>query len=1142
MVIERQLAKRGRRPARASGARSSSSGSGPWKREAKDTIQSPTEAPRLLPRLEPRAVHDGPGPSRAVRHAFVTLYRDGLIYRGRYVVNWCPRCGTAVSDLEVVDRKTRGHALQDPLRRGRRPWGAVVATTRPETMLGDTALAIHPEDPRTANLRGKTAVLPIVGRELPVVEDAILVDREFGTGIVKVTPAHDANDFASGQRHGLPAVVVIGPDGKMTSEAGEYAGLDRFEARKRIVERLEEEGRLVARSRTRSTLGTLPALRHGDRALPLDAVVRQGRSAGRAGDRGGRGAGTCALRRRPGPRPTSSGCATSTTGASRASSGGVTASRPSPATTAMSPCRTRTRPPAPVCGLRQLEQDPDVLDTWFSSQLWPFSVFGWPDETTDLAEFYPTDVLVTGYDILFFWVARMIMAGLHFTGKAPFHTVHLHGLVRVGGEKMSKTKGNVIDPLEAIERVRRGRGAVHAGLRGRGRTDRFGRARADGGLSQFRDEALERGALHARAARGQDAPENLRPAAPCRCRTAGSCRALPRRPRRSTGNSRPSASTRRRRRSTASSGTSSATGISRWSSRCSTAGRPRNRPPNRPPAERKRSRAARAVLHRCLAGSLALLHPFMPFLTEEIWEKLTGRPGTLIVAPVSGGRPGVGGSPKPRPPSSALRAVVTRVRNFRSERGASPTEPVALSIDRGLARQGADPGAPRARPAPDAPGAPLGAASSAPPAPGVPRTSSPGLSLGLGLARPARRGRGRPHREGARGRRRGDRRDPARSSATLPSSRRRPPPSSRRSGGGWRAPGKARGALGRRGVIPFAGGWLDPEPVARFQNLACCARRDPVLQRAGAGDHRALLRRGAGSFRTTVSRPRRSRAPTAETERPGRRRAGQRPLPHARPARRGGRAPVGRADRRGPLARETLVEEGARVNRAQVAQRSLRRPAQARRRARRSRARRARTRTSPSASASTSERRPRRSASPTRRRSRKRPGVRFELAPAAPGVLDRFDRELAAPRWDEEVRAWEGSLAHRPGDRLTVRSDGEEITGDYVGLDPPGSCASRRTGGRERPSPPGRWRHGEAPLPAGEARCSPSTSATRTPCSASARASELVRHWRLTTRRDATADEIALSVAGCSCGSSAVSGDGPATSSSRASCRPSSFR
>ena len=254
MVIERQLAKEGI-DKRDLGREKFVERVWLWKREAKDNIQS--QIRRLgcsLDWTRERFTLD-PDLSEAVRHAFVRLYDDGLIYRGRYVVNWCPRCGTAVSDLEVVHKDVDGSLYRIRYDVPGVASGAVVATTRPETMLGDTALAIHPDDPRTAKFRGKTAVLPIVGRDLPVIEDAILVDREFGTGIVKVTPAHDANDFAVGERHGLPQVVVIGPEGKMTAEAGEYAGLDRLEAREKIVERLRSENRLAGIDPHRHSLG-----------------------------------------------------------------------------------------------------------------------------------------------------------------------------------------------------------------------------------------------------------------------------------------------------------------------------------------------------------------------------------------------------------------------------------------------------------------------------------------------------------------------------------------------------------------------------------------------------------------------------------------------------------------------------------------------------------------------------------------------------------------------------------------------------------------------------------------------------------------------------------------------------------------------
>jgi valyl-tRNA synthetase len=479
-----------------------------------------------------------------------------------------------------------------------------VATTRRETRLGETANAIHPEDPRTAGLKGRKAILPIVGRELPVVEDAILVDREFGTGIVKVTPAHDANDFAVGQRHGLPAVVVIGPDGRMTAEAGEYAGLDRFEARKRIVARLEQEGRLVAagpytinpgtcqRSDDWSSRTSQTVVREGSSRWPSRRSARSARARRFAP---GRVRPTllmenirdwCISRQLwwpPGPR-----------------------------------LHLRERPPA--CGTRTGRprarrlasvQDPDVLDTWFSSQLWPFSVFGWPEQTADLQEFYPTDVLVTGYDILFFWVARMIMAGLRFTGKAPFSTVHLHGLVRVGGEKMSKTRGNVIDPLEAIEEF--GADAVRftlASAASSGPTVSVERGRMAGSRN-FATKVWNAARLtlsHLGRGGWTEEPREAGPLSlPDRwilARLSAAC-----------------ADTNRHLEGFRLDEAAGAIYGFFWHDLCD--GYLEMVKPVLAAPETPAARAARSVLRRCLRDSLALLHPFMPFLTEEIWEKLT---------------------------------------------------------------------------------------------------------------------------------------------------------------------------------------------------------------------------------------------------------------------------------------------------------------------------------------------------------------------------------------------------------------------------------------------------------------------------------------------------------------------------------------
>ncbi len=665
MVVERQLAKEGT-DRRALGREKFVERVWAWRRESGDVILA--QLRKLGCSLDwsrLRFTMDD-DLSRAVRHAFVLLYRDGLIYKGRYVVNWCPRCETAVSDLEVVHRETEGTLYRIRYDVPGVEGGAVVATTRPETMLGDTALAIHPEDPRTAALRGRTAVLPIVGREIPVIEDAILVDREFGTGVVKVTPAHDANDFASGQRHGLPTVVVIGPDGKMTKEAGEYTGLDRFEARKRIVARLEAEGRLVGTEKHVHNVGycqrcdtviepylstqwfvkIAPLAEPAIRAVEDGTVRFAPESWAKTYFEWMRNIHDWCISRQLwwGHRIPAFTC----------DNGHVTVADEDPAA-----CAT--------CGSGRLEQDPDVLDTWFSSQLWPFSVFGWPEPTADLEDFYPTDVLVTGYDILFFWVARMIMAGLRFTGKAPFHTVHLHGLVRVGGEKMSKTKGNVIDPLEAIEEF--GADAVRftlASAASSGPTVSVERGRMAGSRN-FATKLWNAARFTLAQLEGHDVPEEL----------AGRPLSLPDR----WILSRLDATAGDVNRHLEGFRFDEAAGAMYgflWHELCD--GYLEMAKPVLSGPDPVAAGSARGVLRRCLGASLAMLHPIMPFLTEEIWETLTGRPGTLVVEPYPAAT-GRWSDPEAESAVETLRAVVTRVRNFRAERGASPTAPVALSID-----------------------------------------------------------------------------------------------------------------------------------------------------------------------------------------------------------------------------------------------------------------------------------------------------------------------------------------------------------------------------------------------------------------------------------------------------------------------------
>ncbi len=665
MVVERELQKEGT-DRRALGRERFIERVWEWRRASGDTILGQLRKlgcsldwSRLRFTLDPAL-------SRAVRHAFVQLYRDGLIYRGRYVVNWCPGCGTAVSDLEVIEKTTAGSLYKILYDVPGVPEGAVVATTRPETMLGDTALAIHPEDPRNAHLRGKRAILPIAGRELPVVEDAILVDRDFGTGIVKVTPAHDANDYAVAQRHDLPAVVVIGPDGKMTAAAGEYAGLDRFEARKRIVERLEKEDRLVAVEPHEIALGTCQ--RSDDVIEPylseqwfvkVKPLAEPAIAAVRAG----------AVRFVPeswaktyfswmenirdwcisrqlwwGHRIPAFTC----------ENGHVLVEEEDPVACGQ-------------CGSARLVQDPDVLDTWFSSQLWPFSVMGWPERTADLADFYPTDVLVTGYDILFFWVARMIMAGLRFTGEPPFSTVHLHGLVRVGGEKMSKTRGNVIDPLEAIEEF--GADAVRftlASAASSGPTVSVERGRMAGSRN-FATKIWSAARFTLAQLEGKDTPPSPR----------GLSLRLPDRWILSRLDAASAEIQRHLEGFRFDEAAAEIYGFL-WHELCD--GYLEMAKPVLSGPDPDAARATRSVLRKCLADSLALLHPFMPFVTEELWEKLTGKPGTLVATPY----PESSGEWRDLPAEAsveALRAIVTRVRTFRTERGAPPTSPVALAID-----------------------------------------------------------------------------------------------------------------------------------------------------------------------------------------------------------------------------------------------------------------------------------------------------------------------------------------------------------------------------------------------------------------------------------------------------------------------------
>ena len=408
---------------------------------------------------------------RAVLEAFLRLYHEGLIYRGRYIVNWCPRCQTALSDLETVHEERNGHLWHIRYPVAGSNDSVVVATTRPETMLGDTAVAVNPQDERYKRLVGKKLLLPLMNREIPVIADAA-VDREFGTGAVKVTPAHDPNDFEMGLRHKLPEIDVMTEDGRMNPNAGAYAGLDRFEARQRVVADLESQGLLVkvedhtlavgVCDRCKTVVEPRVSMQWFCKMRPLADAALTAVEGGQVRivpdnqrkiftDWLANIRDWCISRQLWwGHRIPMWHCPC----------GGMTPARDS----RVAIVDGRALPASPPqkcakCGGGKLEQDPDVLDTWFSSGLWPLSTLGWPDDAPDLRAFYPTTLLISGYDILFFWDARMVMLCQHLASgntaaeRIPFRTLYLHSLVRdAQGQKMSKMRGNVIDPLEWMER------------------------------------------------------------------------------------------------------------------------------------------------------------------------------------------------------------------------------------------------------------------------------------------------------------------------------------------------------------------------------------------------------------------------------------------------------------------------------------------------------------------------------------------------------------------------------------------------------------------------------------------------------------------------------------------------------------------
>jgi len=614
------------------------------------------------------------GLSRAVRHVFVKLYEDGLIYRDLAIVNWCPSCQTAISDVEVDFREqtSKLYEIDYPIADSDRR--LTVATTRPETMLGDTALAVHPSDERYRDLIGRQAILPIANRQIPIIGDAILVDPEFGTGVVKVTPSHDKNDYEAGLRNHLPQLQVIDESGKMTDAAGrDFSGLDRFEARKKVLAQLSAAGLLRSTKDYTHSIGV-----HGrcdtviepmvsrqwfvkikPLAEPAIDVVRKGTiqiipqswEATYFNWMENIYDWTISRQLWWGHRIPAFYCA----------NGHMTVSESD-----VQSC--------PQCGSTEIRQETDVLDTWFSSGLWPFSTMGWPEETADYQIFYPTDVLITGYDILFFWVARMIMFGLRFTGRAPFSFVFLNGLVRDEfGQKMSKMKGNVIDPLEVIDEYGADALRFTLAIYAAGREIPLAKSRIQG-YAAFANKIwnASRFAL-------MHIDSELK-----------SAKAIDRDELRTVERwilSRLNGATREVNKALSAFRFDEASNTLYhffWHEFCDwyiEMVKPVLLGKHGTDADKQN---AKRVLLEVLDRSLRLLHPFMPFITEEIWQKLGGVEPSIMVAPYPIAEDLEDAAAERL--VAAVKGITTAVRDARAKRGLSPKDRFKLYINTQNAR------------------------------------------------------------------------------------------------------------------------------------------------------------------------------------------------------------------------------------------------------------------------------------------------------------------------------------------------------------------------------------------------------------------------------------------------------------------------
>ncbi len=642
-----------------------------------------------------------PGLSEAVKEVFCQLYEAGLVYRGDYIINWCPRCRTALSDLEVEYQERDGKLwfIRYPMASG--SGGVMVATTRPETMLGDTAVAVHPEDERYRHLVGQTVILPLMNRKIPVIADAY-VDPAFGTGLVKVTPAHDPKDFECGLRHDLPQVKVMADDGTMNGNAGRYEGLDRFACRAQVVKDLQREGLLVTMEDHRHAVGQCyrcqtvvePSLsrqwfvRMKPLAEPAIRAVEDGR-----------------IRIIP-PQWERTYFEWMHNIRDWCVSRQIWWGHRIPAWYC-GPCEeiivSRTPPTAcPKCGQGALRQETDVLDTWFSSALWPFSTLGWPERTRELQVYYPTACLVTGFDILFFWVARMIMLGLRFMGDVPFRDVYIHGLIRdEQGEKMSKTRGNVIDPLHVIHgaTLEELLVAARAGGAPPGALEGIRRQYPDG-FPRFGADAL-RFTLAALAGQGSDVKLSVKRIEGYRffCNkiwnayrfVAGHMREedVPTAPLSQLSLTLPDRWILSRMNEVIR-GVTEAVQAYRfndavsilyqflWHEYCDwylemVKARLTGT------GDEAEKRTGRLLLVRVLEQSLRLLHPIMPFITEEIWQRLPHEGVSIMLAPWPTSEDGFH-SPEAMETMGYLMEVTREVRNVRSNYNIPPGErlPVVL--------------------------------------------------------------------------------------------------------------------------------------------------------------------------------------------------------------------------------------------------------------------------------------------------------------------------------------------------------------------------------------------------------------------------------------------------------------------------------